>query len=280
MSYETIIVERRGPVGWLILNRPESLNARNLTMHRELPQAWAELDTDDDVRVIVMTGRGRGFSAGADVKEVAASGGGMKERISPMSDGSTPLPTTARDCHVSKPVIVAVNGVCAGAGLHFLADADIVITVSSATFLDPHVSVGQTAALEPISLLGTMPRGSILRMALVGSHERLSAEDALRLGLVTEIVDPPERLEEAAQALAEKIARNSPAALRSTKQVIWGALEVGRAEALERGWRTVVEMWGHPDNAEGPRAIVERRTPAWAPPSWKASGSAGGASTT
>ena len=81
MGYDTLIFERRGQVAWLFLNRPESLNAHNLTMLAELPRAWAELDVDDDIRVIVLTGRGKAFSAGADVKEVAASGGGMRETL-------------------------------------------------------------------------------------------------------------------------------------------------------------------------------------------------------
>ncbi len=268
MNYDTLVLERRGPVGWLILNRPDSLNAHNVTMLRELPEAWKELDHDDDVRVIVMTGRGRGFCAGADVKEVAATGGGMEDRLRGLTDGSRPpAAVSARSNDVWKPVIVAVNGVCAGSGLHHVAEADIAIAASNATFLDNHVTVGQAAGLEPVALLGSMPLTAVLRMALVGSHERLSAHDVYRLGLVTQVVDPPEQLDECAQALAEKIARNSPAAMRHTKQAIWNALETSRSDATAIGWHHVVEMWRHPDNAEGPKAFAERRKPNWAPPS-------------
>ncbi len=91
VSYETLIVEHRGQVGWLILNRPDSLNAHNVKMLSELPLAWKELDADDGVRVIVMTGKGRGFCAGADVKEVAASGGGMGDRMSALIESSEPV---------------------------------------------------------------------------------------------------------------------------------------------------------------------------------------------
>ena len=104
-------------------------------------------------------------------------------------------------------------------------------------------------------------------MALVGGSERLSADDAFRLGLVTQVVDPPERLEESVQALAEKIARNSPAAMRHTKQAIWAALDSSRSDAMANDWRHVVTMWGRPDNMEGPRAFAENRLPSWAPPS-------------
>ena len=268
MAYETLLVERRGPVGWLIFNRPDALNAHNIPMLREVPEAWAELAADDDVRVIVNTGLGRAFSTGADVKEIAAAGG-MGERMKQLDDGSSPGRRGGlgpRSCDVWKPVIAAVNGVCAGGGLHFVCDADIVLAASNATFVDTHVSVGQVAALEPIGLVGRMPLGAILRMAMVGRHERLPAQRAFELGMVDAVVDPPERLQETAQALAETIARNSPSALMTTKRAIWAALETGRTAALDQGMDYVRSFWGHPDNVEGPRAFSEKREPNWAPP--------------
>ena len=105
---------------------------------------------------------------------------------------------------VWKPVIAAVNGMCVGGGLHFVADADIVIAASDATFLDTHVSVGQVAAYELIGLARRMPFEAVLRMALVGRHERMSAERALALGMISQVVDPPERLREEAQALGRE----------------------------------------------------------------------------
>src|SRR4029077_14472875 len=104
-----------------------------------------------------------------------------------------------------KPVIAAVNGVCDGGGLYFVADADIVIASSDATFLDPHVSIGQVTAYEAIALVRKSPMEAIMRMALVGRHERISAERAYQLGILSQVVDPPERLRAEAQALAEKI---------------------------------------------------------------------------
>ncbi len=267
-SYETLIVERRGHVGWLIFNRPDALNAHSLTMLEEIPRAWEELSNDDDVRVIVNTGRGRGFCTGADVREIAAAGG-MGQRMAKL-DEKTPgrrrgLGARAND--VWKPVITAVNGVCAGGGLHFVADADIVLASTNATFVDTHVSVGQVAALEPIGLVGRLPFSAIMRMALVGRHERLSAQRAFELGMVDELVDPPEELEAAAQRLAETIAKNSPSALMTTKRAIWNALETGREAALAEGMEYVKGFWNHPDNLEGPSAFSEKREPSWAPPS-------------
>jgi enoyl-CoA hydratase/carnithine racemase len=102
-----------------------------------------------------------------------------------------------------------------------------------------------------------------MRMAMVGRHERISAQRAYELGMISEVVDPPGRLREAAQELGEKIARNSPAAMAATKRALWGALELGLTDACRAGARELVSMWGHPDQEEGPRAFAERREPDW-----------------
>jgi len=175
------------------------------------------------------------------------------------------LRLTAWHNGVWKPVIAAVNGVCAGGGLHFVADADIVIASANATFLDPHVSIGQVTASEAIALVRKSPMESIMRMALTGRYERLSATRAYELGILSQVVDPPERLRDEAQALAEKIAQNSPSAMRATKRALWGALELGLTDACRAGAAEIVAMWGHPDQEEGPLAFVERREPRWAP---------------
>ena len=268
MEYETLIVERRGAVGWITLNRPEALNSHSVVMHRELPLAWQQMSNDDAVRVVVITGAGRAFATGADVKEVAAVGD-MRDRLNKVDEGveAADRPSLGPRAHeVWKPVIAAVNGVCAGGGLHYVAEADIVLAASTATFVDTHVSVGLVAALEPISLIGRMPFGAIMRLALVGRHERLTAQRAYELGMVDEVVDPPEHLQSAAQALAETIARNSPTALIATKRAIWAALEPNRQQSLREGNELLMRMWDHPDSKEGPRAFAERRQPEWAVP--------------
>lgn len=112
-------------------------------------------------------------------------------------------------CDVWKPVIAAVNGVCAGGGLHLVADADIVIASESASFVDPHVSVGQAVAYEAITLLRKSPMEAILRMALSGRNERISAQRAYELGIISQVV-PGDDLRTAATALATAVAANSP----------------------------------------------------------------------
>ena len=261
-SYEFLEVERRNRVGSIIFNRPDAGNAANAGMLDELERAWKELDEDPDVRVIVNTGNGSAFQTGMDVKQVATDKEAMKVHSRRTRDAD--LKMTAWHNQVWKPVIAAVNGVCAGGGLHFVADADIVIASSKATFLDPHVSVGQVSAYETIALARKLPMEAILRMALVGRHERISAERALELGMLSQIVEPDD-LREAAQELAEKIAQNSPTAMAHTKRALWGALEQGLTDACKAGAAELVAMWGHPDQVEGPRAFAEKREPSWQP---------------
>src|SRR5829696_8750561 len=263
-GYETLIVERHGHVGWLINNRAEQLNAMNAGMRDEFARAWIELDTDPEVRVIVHTGNGRAFQTGVDVTEIATDGVGMQRYRESMENFD--LHFTAWHQGVRKPVITAVNGICCGGGFHWIADADIVIAASDAEFFDPHVSIGQVVAVEAIGLIRKMPVEAVMRMAFVGKYERMDAARAHELGMISQIVDPPERLREEAQALAEKIAKNSPAAMAATKRALWGALEMGLTDACRAGGKELVSMWGHPDQTEGPLAFAEKRAPDWQPP--------------
>jgi enoyl-CoA hydratase/carnithine racemase len=260
---ETLKLERVGAVGWLINSRPEQLNAMNALMRDEFELAWRALDADPEVRVIVHTGEGRAFQTGVDVSEIASDGVGMERYRESVEKWD--LHFTAWHNNIWKPVITAVNGICAGGAFHWVADADIVIASSDATFFDPHVSVGQVVSIEAIGLMKRIPAEAVMRMAFVGRHERMSAQRAYELGMISQIVDPPERLRDEAQALAEKIAKNSPAAMAATKRALWGALEMGLTEAGRAGARELVSMWGHPDQEEGPRAFAEKREARWQP---------------
>jgi enoyl-CoA hydratase len=222
-SYESLRVERRGPVGWLVFDRPAAANAMDARMMEELERAWRELDDDPEVRVIVNSGEGNAFQTGLDVAQLARDPDALREQS--RRTKRFELRLTAWHNDVWKPVIAAVNGVCAGGGLHFVADADIVIASSNATFVDPHVSVGQASVYETIALAKKSPMESVFRMAFTGRHERMSAARAYELGICSQVVDPPERLAEEAQALGELIARNSPAVLAHTKRALWAALE-------------------------------------------------------
>ena len=227
-AYRGLLVERRGPVGWLVFDRPEVGNAMDAAMLADLPRAWQDLDADPAVRVIVNTGNGAAFQTGLDVRQLATNKAALRDmsRRTKRAD----LGLTAWHNQVGKPVIAAVNGTCAGGGLHFVCDADIVIAAGSATFLDPHVSVGQASAFELIGLARRAAVEPVFRLGLSGRDGTMDAARAYQLGLVSQLTSP-ERLREDAQELAEKIARNPPEALRLVKQLLWNALEHGLTDA-------------------------------------------------
>jgi enoyl-CoA hydratase len=222
MDYQRLVVERAGAVGWLIFDRPAAANAMDARMMAELEAAWLELERDPAVRVIVNTGAGDAFQTGLDMAQLSRDPDALREQS--RRTKRFELRFTAWHNDVTKPVIAAVNGVCAGGGLHFVADADIVIASENAAFLDPHVSVGQASVYETIALAKKSPMESVLRMAFVGRHERMSAARAYELGIVGEVV-APEQLRAAAQELGEKIARNPPEALAAIKRALWNAME-------------------------------------------------------
>lgn len=229
MTYETLRVERRGSVGWLVFDRPARANAMDATMLAELERAWNELDADDAVRVIVNTGSGDAFQTGLDVVQLARDPDALREQSRRTKRAELRL--TAWHNGVRKPVIAAVNGVCAGGGLHFVCDADIVIASERASFLDPHVSIGQVSAYETIALVAKRPVEPVMRMALLGRHERLTAERARQLGVVSAVV-APEQLDARAQELAEAIAQQPPELLAAIKRALRGSLEIGRSAAF------------------------------------------------
>ena len=143
-------------------------------------------------------------------------------------------------------------------------DSDLVVCAEHATFFDTHVKVGLVAGLEPVGLARRIPLESVLRMALLGGSERMSAEEAKSLGLVGEIV-PKDQLMPRARELAQKIAQHSPAALQRTKRAIWESLDIGLDDALTHTWAILGEHNTSPDPQEGAKAFVEKRKPHWAP---------------
>lgn len=241
MTYSRLRVERKGSVGWLIFSRPQSGNAMDALMLDELERAWRELDSDPRVRVIINTGDGSAFQTGLDVVQLSREPEALRSQSRRTKNAELRL--SAWHNHVAKPVIAAVNGVCAGGGLHFVADADVVVASSSATFLDPHVSIGQVTAFEAIALLRKVPSEAIFRMALLGRWERISAERALEIGLVGQVVPPAELLPTALR-LAEAIASNDSLALATSKQMLWGAFETGLTDAQRAGARAAMEIPG------------------------------------
>jgi len=231
MTYETIILDISGHIATVTLNRPDAMNSFTRKMMDECEHAWRHIAETDDIHCAVLRAApGRAFSTGVDVKAAMQPGGSvMHDNIWTAEDPGEKLGPKSNRCW--KPVICAVHGMAAGGAFYWINEADIVICSEDATFFDPHVTYGMTAALEPIGATYRMPLGDVLRMALLGNDERISAMTALRLGLVTEIT-PNEALWDRAQALAEIVAAKPPAATAGTVKAIWESLDMPRSVAL------------------------------------------------
>jgi enoyl-CoA hydratase len=226
-------IRRDGALGWLIFNRPQAGNAMDAAMMSALPDAWRELDADNSIRVVIVTGAGTAFQTGLDMVQLSRDPAALREMSRRTKRGDLRL--TGWHCGVSKPIVTAVNGVCAGGGMHFVVDSDVVIASSNAAFLDPHVSVGQASVFEAIGMVRRAAFGPVARMAMTGVHERVGARRAHQLGWVSEVVDPPERLADVAADIALRIARSNDAAtLAAIKRDLWASLETTRMRPARR----------------------------------------------
>ncbi|KQH77486.1 enoyl-CoA hydratase [Mycobacterium gordonae] len=231
MSIRTIELEvdAADHVATITLNRPTRLNAFNRTMCREMADAWRTVKLDDSVHAVVLRAAGpRAFSAGLDVTEPY----GQPDNIWNHEDPGEFL--SPKWQKMWKPVVCAVQGMCTAGAFYFVNESDVVICSTDATFFDSHVSAGLVCALEPIGLMRRIGLGETLRMALMGNDERVSADTALRIGLVSEVVEP-ECLWPRAHEIAAAIAAKPPAATQGTVKAIWESLDKPYRVAMEQG---------------------------------------------
>jgi enoyl-CoA hydratase/carnithine racemase len=225
----TLELEVTDGVATVTLNRPEVHNAFDSTMTEELARTWVALRTNDNVRAVVLTGAGdKAFCSGLDRTSVS------EFRYDPLTyeDPGRLLGPKSRE--LWKPVVAAVNGMACGGAFYMLGEADVIIAAEHATFFDPHVTYGMVAAFEPILLLRRMPFSEVLRMTLAGSHERIGAATAQRLGLVSEVV-PRADLLAAAQRLAGIFAAQPPLAVQATLRTLWAARDLPLSQATDLG---------------------------------------------
>ena len=245
-DFETLLYEERDGVAWVTLNRPDRLNAFNSLMQRELHALWRGLRRHDDVRCVVLTGAGeKAFCTGIDRMEQMGDEGDDSTDPDVVGSGSTPFMFNdpgdnigPKSSDLWKPVIAAVNGIACGGAFYMLGEVEFIIAAEHATFFDPHVTYGMTAAFEPIHMSGIMPFGEIMRLSLLGNYERLSAHRAHEIGLVSEIA-PKEELHERTAWAANAIASQPPLAIEGTVRAIWGARELGHRQALRFGYAYV-----------------------------------------
>jgi E-phenylitaconyl-CoA hydratase len=243
-------------VATITLNRPEALNSWNDQMASEVAWAWQTIREDDDVHAVVLRANGeRAFCTGADIR------GGTTWFFRPnvwntFDPGQTLSPKSYHRCW--KPVVAAVHGMAAGGAQYFLNEADIIIAADDAEFFDPHANGGIVSALEPIGMLARgVPLGDVLRWALMGNEERITAETALRLGIVTEVM-PREVLRTRAHEIASSIAARNPRSIQGTVRAIWESLDMTRSMALQNGM-AYTHIGNTPPNA--PSGPPGERTP-------------------
>ena len=256
---ETILLDfdRQDHVATITLNRPDRLNTFNRTMCEEMQAAWRIVKLDEGTHAVVLRAAGvRAFSAGLDVK----SDYGQPDNVWNHEDPGELL--SPKWQKMWKPVICAVQGMCTAGALYFVNEADVVVCSEDATFFDSHVTAGLVSALEPIGLMRRIGLGDTLRMALMGNDERVCAESALRIGLVTEVVAADD-LWTRAHEIADIVNSNAPLAVRGTRLAILKTLDLHlhEAEILAETFRERVVRTE--DALEGPRAFTEKRAPNW-----------------
>ena len=251
MAEQLVLIETTGAVRKLTLNRPASLNSFTSAMHRELRPALDAAADDASVRCLVITGAGRGFCAGQDLNdpEVGSNVGNVVERVY--------KPLALRIASMPIPVIAMVNGVAAGAGANFALGCDLVVAARSASFIQAFSKIGLIPDCGGTWLLPRLVgRARAIGLAMTG--DKLSAEDAERLGLIWRCVDDA-ALADQTMALAQRLAAMPVKALAATRRTIDDAMMVDYATALSIEARVQNEMGAQADFREGVAAFLEKR---------------------
>jgi len=258
MAYKDILVEKRGRIVCVTLNRPERMNSIGVDTSAELLQALQEYRDDPEQWVMIITAAGeKSFCSGMYVTEAA-----QKTQEKGKTEGYTIFkPWTDMMQSIRKPFICAVNGYCIGGGWHLVADSDIVIAADNAQFFDTHVNIGLINGVESAGLAYKMPLGIVMRMVIEGRHYRVNAQQAYQWGLVSEVV-PGAKLMDKAWEIATHIAEEAaPLAVQGSKKAIMGALDRGPAEGIPYTWTVLTDIQDTADIKEGFRSFVEKRKP-------------------
>ena len=265
MVFEQIVYEKSNGVATITLNRPERMNAFTNTMISEWAQAIDEARVDPEVRAVIVTGAGRGFCAGADLRgdsglqNIAGDGGppSAAERRNWLRDSVHYVPRAV--ALLDKPYIAAVNGAAVGAGMDMCSMADLRIASEEARFSMGYVKVGLVPGDGGCYYL---PRivGLPKALELIWTGDMFDAQEALRIGYVTQVA-PPGELLEIARALAERIAKGPAVAVQLAKRLAYRGQQQDVFEALESAGQAMAIVQSTEDAREGPRAFAEKREP-------------------
>ena len=251
MAYETIVVETEDHVATIKLNRPDAMNALNSQLLGELARALREVDTNDKVRCIVLTGSSKAFAAGADIKEMS------QKSFVEMYLSDFFVAEHEAIARVRKPVIAAVAGYALGGGCELAMMCDFIIAADSAKFGQPEINLGVIAGIGGTQRLTRMVgKAKSMDMHLTGRF--MPAEEAERAGLVSRVV-PAKNLMEEAQAAAQKIAEKSMLTTMAVKEAVNRAEETSLAEGMRFERRLFHALFSTEDQAEGMSAFLEKR---------------------
>jgi len=248
---EAVSYQLEDGVAWLVIDRPEARNAINQAVGKGLWEGFRRFEEDPAAAVLVLTGAGEAFCAGADLKEMAALGLTVPPRDM--------APHLGQNLQVTKPVIAAVNGPAFGGGFLLAQMCDLCVAGTSAQFAITEARWGRGAPwAAPLPWL-VPPR---VAMELLLTGEPIDARRAYEVGLVNRVVPDPELRSEAGR-LARRIAGNAPLSVRAAKAMVQATAGRHLDEAVEEGWRLFEPVYLSEDAQEGPRAFVERRPPVW-----------------
>jgi enoyl-CoA hydratase len=253
MSYETLLVSKEGPIGIIILNRPDALNALNAKMVTELIQALGELEKDETVRCVVLTGSERAFSAGADIKEMAevtAVQMAMTGHFFPLWD---------KVGRYTKPIVGALSGYVLGGGLELAMSCDVLVASETTQLGQPEIDIGIMPGGGGTQRL-TRAVGKYKAMEMVLTGRRIGAEEAKTLGLVSRLV-PKEAYLTEAKSVAREIASKSPVAIRLAKMAVNKAFEMGLSDGIDFERELFYLLFASEDKSEGMKAFTEKRKP-------------------
>jgi enoyl-CoA hydratase len=252
--YSTILLHSAPPVLTIQLNRPDAMNALNITLMSELVDALEAADRDDAVRAVVLTGNERAFAAGADIKEMA---------------GASAIEMLVRDQFarwdrirkIKKPLIAAVSGFALGGGCELSMMCDLIVASETARFGQPEINIGVMPGAGGTQRL-TRAVGKARAMDMVLTGRMITADEALRFGLVTRVA-PVEAFLSEAQSLAREIASKPPLAVRLAKEAVLKSFDTTIEGGLEFERKNFYLLFASEDQTEGMSAFVEKRKPEW-----------------
>ncbi len=250
MSFEFIIFDKEEGIAVITFNRPEAMNALNNQTRAEFGQAIAQVAQDDEIKVLILTGSGKSFVAGSDIKEFNKTTPYAAHNIKRL--GSMVY-------NLDKPVIAAVNGFCLGGGCEIAMGCDIIIASEKAKFGQTEINIGIIPGGGGTQRLQRLV-GSCRAKELIFTGDIISAQEAERIGLVNRVV-PVDQLMPAAKELAKKIATKSAAALKLAKQAINHGMQTNLASGLEYEYEMYALSLTLEDKAEGVNAFIEKRKP-------------------